>query len=929
MRYLLKPIHLRTSVSILVFGLVLCRFSVAQCHTNKEFSAKIAGIKGDSILTAKEKLPALYKVKSQFEKCNLVKDSVFARLLFFISYYEYAANRNYNQCLDYALASIKINTSGRKDCSEFYAMKSYYNVAVFYQRLSLNDNCLAYCDSALQIAVHTPHPDAEAIIRDARLLRTNIYFIKGDFQKYIEESMEGMKFALQKKDSINYLNFLNQKTFSLVLQNKLAEALTDLTAIDNLAKRLNAPDQVAFALKTKAVLYASKKDYSKAYSLYRQRIQSGIAANDYTGVVTDYIDWGNLYLNLQLYKDAQNCFSKASAYAKKNKDAVQLSTIEASIEDCSFKQEKYDEAASHCIKALAYLKLYTGGNILSNPTTAALSMVSDKDLIMTIMRNKAELLLGIFTNTKDVKYLAASIQTALVTDSLINNMRKGQSGEQSKLFWRDKTRSFYARAMEACFLAGDAVHAFFFMEKSRAVLLNDKLTELGAASHLPAMESVKEQSFQINIIAEQQKLSALDDSSKQYFEQQIKMIQAKNEFERYVKSLEQKYPVYYQYKYADEVPSLPALQRYVGINKQSFVHYFITDTAAYLLSITANDTKLIKLSKNDFNAQELVRFLQICSSKDSLNNHYDYFASLSFKLYKKLLSPLQLAKGRVIICQDNYLIPFEALCSDNAGKRFLLYDYSFSYVYSARSLINKSLTSNASRDFLGVAPVSFSPYLNVPDLQESADYLKSAADLYSRTKLLTNSEGSKNNFLRNFPGYAVVNIFSHASADSNNAEPYLYMGDSTLHLSEISLITKPAAQLVVLSACQTNSGKNAFGEGVYSLARGFAAVGIPSVAATLWNSEELSIYSITESFHKNISSGMNKDEALRQAKISFIQSNSNVNLLPYYWANMIIVGNTEPVKLSAKNYFWWWAAGSIVVMILLYVLFIDKKKIAV
>ncbi len=91
------------------------------------------------------------------------------------------------------------------------------------------------------------------------------------------------------------------------------------------------------------------------------------------------------------------------------------------------------------------------------------------------------------------------------------------------------------------------------------------------------------------------------------------------------------------------------------------------------------------------------------------------------------------------------------------------------------------------------------------------------------------------------------------------------MQDATIHLSELQRLNNPATKFVLLSACQTNVGKTATGEGIYSLARGFAAAGIPSVSATLWNADEETIYNISNSFNKYLSEEMNKDEALQKA----------------------------------------------------------------
>jgi CHAT domain-containing protein len=152
------------------------------------------------------------------------------------------------------------------------------------------------------------------------------------------------------------------------------------------------------------------------------------------------------------------------------------------------------------------------------------------------------------------------------------------------------------------------------------------------------------------------------------------------------------------------------------------------------------------------------------------------------------------------------------------------------------------------------------------------------------------------------------------------------MRDSLIHLSELQLLNDPATKLVILSACQTNVGRSATGEGIYSLARGFATAGIPSVAATLWKADEQTIYSISAMFNEYLSEGMTKDEALRKAKLYFIQRNDNEKLLPYFWANMIVIGNTDAINLTtANNSYWSWIVTAVfVVLILAFVIF--RKK---
>ncbi|MEP7235814.1 MAG: CHAT domain-containing protein, partial [Ignavibacteriota bacterium] len=142
-------------------------------------------------------------------------------------------------------------------------------------------------------------------------------------------------------------------------------------------------------------------------------------------------------------------------------------------------------------------------------------------------------------------------------------------------------------------------------------------------------------------------------------------------------------------------------------------------------------------------------------------------------------------------------------------------------------------------------------------------------------KVLIGKQASRGNFMRYMADYRIINIFSHAEADTTDTEPRLYMHDSLIHLSELQALgNKTAVELLVLSACKTNAGKNAAGEGVYSLARGFASIGVPAVAATLWEADEQSIYSLTALFHQYLSQGTSKDLALQHAKIDFIKLNN-------------------------------------------------------
>jgi CHAT domain-containing protein len=140
---------------------------------------------------------------------------------------------------------------------------------------------------------------------------------------------------------------------------------------------------------------------------------------------------------------------------------------------------------------------------------------------------------------------------------------------------------------------------------------------------------------------------------------------------------------------------------------------------------------------------------------------------------------------------------------------------------------------------------------------------------------------------------------------SSNSEPVIYFADSALSLSELIPENKTAAQLIVLSACETGNGKLYKGEGVFSFNRGFAALEIPSSIINLWSVENESTYKITELFYKYAAKGLPLDIALQKAKLDFIAGSSKEKKLPYYWAASILSGKTDAVEPGA-GFHWKW-----------------------
>jgi CHAT domain-containing protein/tetratricopeptide (TPR) repeat protein len=887
----------------------------AQNAVSKNTLQRVAAIEKNTAYSDADKLAHFYQLKDSLERKNFSKDSGYATVLFKIGIYEADLNNNYSATIQYINTALQTNIAARTKGSRYNILKYYFNVAQFYRIAGLTNKALVYYDSTIDFS--KSFADTTYFPMFSKYRKALLYFETGDYQKAAEQSIDGMQYSLQKEDSSYYVGFLNQEAQALCFSGNYGEAMIQAAKANTEALRQGDFFELATALKTQAFIAQRTGYFRRADSLFKEAIQAR-KQTKFTGqVATDYNDYANFYLDsLNDFNHAKKYYQQSLLYGKTLKDSIVLARATINIGEIYFEQRNYTTALSYSSAALNYLGIPVHPNRLLPPGTDKLDAIAFKELALVIMRNRMESLLALFTSSQKQEYLSACLQTAMVTDSFLTNMRHTQTGSESKLFWRHKTTAFYENAIHACFLANKPSLAFYFMEKSRAVLLNDKLNELNASSYLSKADADWQDDYELKIIELQQKMGSLPATSNQYQTLQLQLLNIKNNYEQFIKSLEQKYPVYYQYKYADRVPAITALQSYLAKNQQCFIDYYFGDSATFILAISATKTSFIRLSNNEFNKDELADFLELCSDKEKLNNHYHSFAALSYSIYKKIFQPLHLPAGRVVICTEKTIIPFEALCNDTTGRNFLLTDYSFDYVYSASFLLKQFNTATAKGNFVGFAPVSFQKYLGVQSLKNAATALTASAAFYSGDKLFTNQSASRKNFFTYAGNYAVINIFSHARADTTGNEPVLYMQDSLIYLSELQLLNHPATQLALLSACQTNVGRLATGEGIFSLARGFATAGIPSVSATLWKADEQAIYAITENFNRYLSQGMNKDEALQKAKLDFLKTHNKEKMLPYYWANMILIGNTDALHLSATHsYFYLWVIGGSIILI--------------
>lgn len=605
------------------------------------------------------------------------------------------------------------------------------------------------------------------------------------------------------------------------------------------------------------------------------------------------------------------------------------------------KQSQEKEAIQQYQKAIQLATpLFTSGNVLDNPViTDSTFFLDDQANLLIFFRSKAQTLRELAsTFAPSDPHIQSALDLYRQADQLIQRMRKEHMNDGSKLFWIEHSRPLYEEAIELSYQIGDISQAYQFAEKSMASLLLTEVNNLNAKAlaGISPDNLKKEQSLKSRIRTYEARLENLrylsgKEAEIDNYQQTLSKIRI--EFQNHVSDLEKQSPAYYQYKYQSSVVSLEQVQSHLKSQSDATacLQYFSGDSALYLFCILPDTAYLWQMDQPYASMQS---FFQIVADTSDIANpaNRDRLVLNSHELYKQLLGPIRQAEislpQKLIIIPDGYLarIPFEALVTQlnqqSPGIAYLIRDHICRYGPSASILLNqRPYRKTASGHILGIAPIRFSKYNN---LLYSEIEVKNILQLLGG-RSLTLDQANKANVLEQIANYRVLHFSTHAQASSDRP-PFIAFSDTNLLLPEIySLETR--AEMVALSACETLLGDEKKGEGIMSLARAFQFIGVPSLAASLWQVSDRSTQLIMTDFYRYLAEGMGKDEALHQAKIDYLDQHGLTHQAPFYWAPIVLVGDHSDLSFQSPGMgFMSWMFIGIALIILVIGVLIWRKK---
>lgn len=417
--------------------------------------------------------------------------------------------------------------------------------------------------------------------------------------------------------------------------------------------------------------------------------------------------------------------------------SVDLSKIYQNLGDLYYRKKEYDSSLFYIQQALISLSpSFSEQDINSNPNLENILSYPSLSNSLGIKAKSFNALaetsgeLNLDSRLKNLQNAAATIN---VLDKLTDKMRTEYSGEGSKLFLGEKQSSVFSLAVKNSLSLQQATNnddfkqrAFYYIEKSKAVVLQDGLAELRAKqfAKLPAdllqdeLELKSELAF-LETQLQRELLKKPGRDSSQILNLESKLFDLRQNYNQLISNIEKNYPAYYELKFNTSTVSASELQNILP-QKTLVLNYFVGDHYIYIAAVGSDVFEIAQINRPD-DLNELIKKFYTSIVKSEKDDYISSATKLSELLIKPISSLLNRKEKLVIVPHDAlFKIPFEALFFNNESKQsknfsglnYLIKNFDISYHYSATLYINTlhdmnvlKGNHNIAKNFIGFAPV--------------------------------------------------------------------------------------------------------------------------------------------------------------------------------------------------------------------------------
>lgn len=268
---------------------------------------------------------------------------------------------------------------------------------------------------------------------------------------------------------------------------------------------------------------------------------------------------------------------------------------------------------------------------------------------------------------------------------------------------------------------------------------------------------------------------------------------------------------------------------------------------------------------------------------------------LSQQVYDWLIRPAEaeIAQNKVktlVFVLDGLLrnLPMAAL---HDGKQYLLEKYNIALAPGLQLVASRSLATQQIKILTGGITEARQGFSALPGVKIEVEQISSGRT----SKIFLNQDFTETNLKKQLEAtsFPVVHLATHGQFSSIAEQTFILSWNEKIQVKEFEELLRFREQgrrnpieLLVLSACQTAVGDKRAALGLAGVA---VRSGARSTLATLWAVQDQSTAKIMTEFYQQLSKGIGKAEALRNAQEYMLKQPKYEH--PFYWAPFVLVGN--------------------------------------
>jgi len=334
---------------------------------------------------------------------------------------------------------------------------------------------------------------------------------------------------------------------------------------------------------------------------------------------------------------------------------------------------------------------------------------------------------------------------------------------------------------------------------------------------------------------------------------------------------------------------------------EAFIEYLVSEASALAFVVTRDTVVAFTLGVGRRDLAQSVDFVRGTLTPRGAVGLDSLWRTPLRQLRRNLIAPIETSgllagKTRLIIVPhaELHYLPFAALLGGEGRGHYLVERYQVMVTPSASVWLALGART-PDHDTTGVLAFAPQPGALSASLGEVAAISRlGGAD----TRVVRGTAATEAAFRREAPTRRVIHLATTGVLNKQNPL-FSYVefapdrgDDGRLEVHEVFGLDL-AADLVVLSACQTGLGSGALsdvpaGDDWIGLARAFLSAGAGGVIATLWPVQDRASAALMQQFYKGYAIGGDPGRSLAAAQRALLSEPATAS--PYYWAGFELVG---------------------------------------